>query len=164
MRIRQIKPGFWIDEKMVDLPLDLRLLYVGLWMETDDSGWLRWEPRQIVLDLLPRMPEVEALAVLRKTEKALIRRGRLVKHKCGHAVIPTLVEHQHFAGPTKQVHTVIREHQQRCMPQEDRGTPAGHPRPSRPVREGKDRLHAQARTRSGTRRRSMCGGPRMRST
>ena len=31
-RIRTIKPEFWTDEKIIELSLPARLLFIGLWM------------------------------------------------------------------------------------------------------------------------------------
>lgn len=38
MRIRTIKPEFWIDEKIGKLSRDARLLFIGLWSVCDDFG------------------------------------------------------------------------------------------------------------------------------
>lgn len=37
-RIRTIKPEFWEDEKLADLPLQARLLFIGTWNFSDDFG------------------------------------------------------------------------------------------------------------------------------
>jgi hypothetical protein len=41
VRIRQVKPAFWADSRLAELPERTRLFYIGLWMIADDAGWLR---------------------------------------------------------------------------------------------------------------------------
>ena len=52
-RIRSIKPEFWIDEKVVDLSLGARLLFVGLWNFADDQGYIDDKPRRIKMQVFP---------------------------------------------------------------------------------------------------------------
>lgn len=37
-RIRSIKPDFWTSAQVMDLPLDTRLLFIGMWNFCDDAG------------------------------------------------------------------------------------------------------------------------------
>ena len=37
-RIRTIKPEFWIDDVIVELPFETRLLFIGIWNFADDAG------------------------------------------------------------------------------------------------------------------------------
>jgi len=107
MRIRQIKPAFCRDALMNSLPLETRLFYILLWMEADDSGWMRWDTVEINADLYPYEalgPQIEEWA----GQLEAVRRLR--RYRCGHAFIPHLTEHQHLAGTTKQVHTFALEH------------------------------------------------------
>ncbi len=55
-RIRTIKPEFWTDAKVVNLPYEARLLFIGLWNFSDDDGWISHEPEQIKLQILPNDP------------------------------------------------------------------------------------------------------------
>lgn len=52
-RIRTVKPEFWTDGKIVQLPFQARLLFIGLWNFCDDYGLLRDEPERIKLQILP---------------------------------------------------------------------------------------------------------------
>lgn len=147
MRIRQVKPEFWSDAKMYGLPLEYKLVFIGLWNEADDSGWLKWDLDQIAVDLFRDMPPDEAIALLKRAGKALSGRKRLRILKCGHAQIPRLPHHQRLAGPTKQVHTFFTEHSERCAT--NRARPRGFPRdPARlgQVRLGQVSSNARART------------------
>jgi len=51
MRIRSIKPEFWRSADITALPLEDRLLFVGLWSYVDDNGVGRDELPVIVADL-----------------------------------------------------------------------------------------------------------------
>ncbi len=52
-RIRSIKPEFWTDATIVQLPFEARLLFIGLWNFCDDDGYISDEPDQIRLQILP---------------------------------------------------------------------------------------------------------------
>lgn len=52
MRIRSIKPEFWKDEKVAQLPRDVRFLFVGLWYLADDYGRFRAHPSLVKGELL----------------------------------------------------------------------------------------------------------------
>ena len=53
MRIRTIKPEFWSSGDIAALPVEDRLLYVGLWSYVDDNGVGRGEERLIQTALFP---------------------------------------------------------------------------------------------------------------
>lgn len=52
-RIRNIKPDFWTDEKLVELSPWARLLFVGLWNFADDEGYMPYSPRKIKMQVFP---------------------------------------------------------------------------------------------------------------
>jgi 5-methylcytosine-specific restriction endonuclease McrA len=52
-RIRTIKPEFWTDSRIVQLPFEARLLFIGLWNFADDEGYLPYDAEQIKLQILP---------------------------------------------------------------------------------------------------------------
>lgn len=52
-RIRTIKPDFWTDEKIVQLPFHTRLLFIGMWNFADDEGRLKDSPDMIKMQILP---------------------------------------------------------------------------------------------------------------
>lgn len=53
MRIRTVKPEFWTDSKIVQLPIEARLFFIGLWNEADDYGWIIDDPLHIKLVVFP---------------------------------------------------------------------------------------------------------------
>lgn len=147
MRIRQVKPAFWSDACVAALPPAARLFYIGLWMEADDAGWLRWDAAQVANELYGYEPRarrerntLEFLAQLHEAE-------RIVAFPCGHVFIPTLVLHQKQAASTRQVRTVQKEHESCGDPQPSadiRNTPL----PSGPVSKGKRSVKGQGTERS----------------
>lgn len=52
-RARGIKPGFFHDADVVDLPMEARLLFIGLWTVADRAGRLEDKPKQIKMDVFP---------------------------------------------------------------------------------------------------------------
>jgi len=53
MRSRNIKPGFFENEKLADLPALTRILYIGLWCYADREGRFEWRPKRIKAVILP---------------------------------------------------------------------------------------------------------------
>ncbi len=53
MRSRNIKPGFFKNERLADLPLECRLLFIGLWLLADRKGRLEDRPKRIKAELFP---------------------------------------------------------------------------------------------------------------
>lgn len=137
MRIRQVKPAFWTDETLAPLIQlgDTALFYIGLWMQADDAGFIRWEPRRIAAELYPyeALESREAAVLMHKV--ALEGAGRLRVYKCGHALIPRLTEHQRLGGEDHRVYTFRNEHNKCRAPR----VPAG-PRQSPPGRVGEGRV------------------------
>lgn len=76
MRIRTVKPEFWTDATMVQLPLMARLLFVGLWNCADDHGFLDDEPDRIAMQVLPREDSREVASAL----ELLIACGRVDRY------------------------------------------------------------------------------------
>lgn len=52
-RARNIKPGFFRNADLVELPYEARLLFIGLWTIADRSGRLEDRPKQIKMELFP---------------------------------------------------------------------------------------------------------------
>ena len=99
MRIRQVKPAFWVDRTMAGLPRPLRLTYIGLWMLADDEGFLPWDVAQAGAELYPfETPKVRERFLAAEVER-LIEAGRVVAFEDCHCLhIPTLKTHQRVSG------------------------------------------------------------------
>lgn len=52
-RARNIKPGFFLNEELVELPFATRLLFIGLWTLADREGRLEDKPKRIKMNLFP---------------------------------------------------------------------------------------------------------------
>ena len=52
-RMRTIKPEFWTDDKVVELSLLGRLLFIGLWNFADDDGYIEYSPKRIKRLIFP---------------------------------------------------------------------------------------------------------------
>lgn len=52
-RSRNIKPGFFVNADLVELPALTRLLFIGLWTLADREGRLEDRPSQIKMQVLP---------------------------------------------------------------------------------------------------------------
>lgn len=52
-RARNIKPSFFMNENIVELSIEARLLFIGLWTLADREGRLENRPRKIKMSLFP---------------------------------------------------------------------------------------------------------------
>lgn len=52
-RARGIKPGFFRNADLVELPFEARLLFIGLWTLADRAGRLEDRPKQIKMEVFP---------------------------------------------------------------------------------------------------------------
>lgn len=79
MRIRNIKPEFWRSDDITALPMDLRLLFIGIWSYVDDNGVGINDARRITADLFALEPDQNgtrewvAQGLRRLSEASLLR-------------------------------------------------------------------------------------------
>jgi hypothetical protein len=52
-RARNIKPGFFRNADLVELPVETRLLFIGLWGLADREGRMEDRPKQIKMEVYP---------------------------------------------------------------------------------------------------------------
>jgi hypothetical protein len=76
VRARNIKPGFFANESLVELPFEYRLLFIGLWTVADKSGRLDDRPKKIKMLVFP----ADAVDVNRGLTE-LERLGFIVRYK-----------------------------------------------------------------------------------
>lgn len=98
-RIRTIKPEFWTDGKIVQLPFYVRLVFIGLWNFCDDAGYLLEEHDRIKMQIMPGDDvDVEASIDL------LVACGLLSRHtlKSGGTALQInhFVDHQKISHPS----------------------------------------------------------------
>ena len=135
MRIRTVKPEFWTDEKLVELPDSTRLFFVGLWMLSDDAGFFRSSVREIANELSSVRPVRRRERDVAGWMAKLVELGVVRLLDCGkHGLVPNLVDHQWMAGTTKRVYRIRQEHDG----ERSRGEPAGSPREPENARVGRE--------------------------
>lgn len=52
-RIRTVKPEYWTDEVIVQLPFQARLLFIGIWNFADDHGAIEESPDRLRMQIFP---------------------------------------------------------------------------------------------------------------
>jgi hypothetical protein len=104
-RIRNLRPSFFKDEHLAELPPLTRLLFEGLWTLADKAGNLEDRPRFIKVEVLPydECDIDEMLAAL--VAGGFIRRYEADEHAYIH--IPRFTEHQRVSGDEAKAPTVI---------------------------------------------------------
>lgn len=81
-RARNIKPGFFTNEQLVELPFETRLLFIGLWTLADREGRLEDRPKKIKMEVFPA-DSVDVDSKLGELEKAgFIKRYTVNSQKC----------------------------------------------------------------------------------
>lgn len=92
MRARNLKPGFFKNEDLVDLPFEYRILFQGLWCLADREGKLEDRPVRIKMEIFPG-DNVNIEDGLQKLhEKKLI--NRYINNDQKYIIIPTFKQHQ----------------------------------------------------------------------
>jgi hypothetical protein len=111
MRIRAVRPDFWQDDTLGHLADAVRLFYIGLWCVADDAGWLEWKPAQLGAALYPYRNAASRVRSIEAWGEVLTETGRVVRHPCGCAFIPTLTKHQRAGGnPSYQYRDKHKRH------------------------------------------------------
>jgi hypothetical protein len=101
-RIRSLKPEFWSDSDLADLPRDARLLYMGLWNLSDEHGRLRGDARYVKGQLFPYDDDLDPAAI-DKLLDILDEAGKALQYDADgkpFIYLPTLGRHQRLE-PTK---------------------------------------------------------------
>jgi hypothetical protein len=53
VRSRNLKPGFFKNEQLAEMPVEARLLFAGLWCMADREGRLEDRPKRVKIELFP---------------------------------------------------------------------------------------------------------------
>jgi hypothetical protein len=75
-RIRYIRPDFFLDEDIADLPDELKLFYIGMWTHADREGRLEDRPERLKIEIMPYRPKFNAEAALIRLAKPKRVSGR----------------------------------------------------------------------------------------
>ena len=107
LRIRSIRPEFWRSTSISCLPLEDRLLFIGLWSYVDDNGVGIDRLSNVAADLfaddLSRDP-IETLARVRRGLANLSEHGRIIRYTVegkSFLAIVNWTEHQKIDRPGK---------------------------------------------------------------
>ena len=71
MRKRMIDPGYWSDDKVIELDHMQRLLFIGMWNFADDAGVLRNSSKQIKAQIFPA-DDITNDVIVRSLEKLYV--------------------------------------------------------------------------------------------
>jgi hypothetical protein len=111
-RIRTIKPEFWDDEKIGQLPLGARLLFIGSWNLADDEGILVWNEKYLRARIFP----YDTAITLKYVKKWMdhITSLNFIEVYGGangetYGFILNMTKHQRINRPQKSKHTDIIE-------------------------------------------------------
>lgn len=92
-RARNIKPGFFKNPELVELPFETRLLYIGLWTLADREGYLEDRAKRIRMEIFPA-DDVD----VEKGLADLAKHGFIYRYTVegnGYLHICKFLEHQH---------------------------------------------------------------------
>ena len=104
-RIRTVKPEFFEDEKLGRMPLLVRHLYIGLWIQCcDDYGSFRWSARSITGAVFPHDEEVSE-SDIKGALLLLLSSGRIDVYEVGgerYGQVLRWSKHQRVDHPAKK--------------------------------------------------------------
>ncbi len=95
-RARNIKPGFFRNADLVELPYEARLLFIGLWTIADRKGRLEDRPKQIKMELFPA-DNLDCDALLDE----LVRIGVVARYQHGDSRYLQVVNFERHQNPHK---------------------------------------------------------------
>lgn len=99
-RIRSIKPEFWQDERLGEVSIAARLLFMGLTSHADDEGRLRGNNLLIRAQVFPYNPDVD----IEKALEELVRTRRIIRYVVDgerFIFVRNFAKHQRIDRPTK---------------------------------------------------------------
>ncbi len=102
-RARFIRPEFFTDEKIGELPFAARLLFIGSWCHADINGVLEWRAKQLRVLVFPHDESVKSVEV-EKWMDQIVALGLVEVYSVGAAtygIIKNFQKHQTF---TKSEH------------------------------------------------------------
>lgn len=101
-RIRTIKPSFFRDHDIAELPLSTRLTFIGLWTYVDDEGRGIDDPRLVKGDLW-QLDDKHTVAKVNNDLKVLAERGRIERYEINgrrYLRVVNWTKHQRINRPT----------------------------------------------------------------
>lgn len=104
-RIRTIKPEFFLDDELAELPMVARMLFVGLWTIADCEGRMEDRPKRIKAQILP-FDDCDIDGSLQNLHDA----GFVQRYEAGggkYIVVTNFRKHQRLSGIEAQSRSVI---------------------------------------------------------
>jgi len=104
-RIRTIKPEFFLDDELAELPIVSRMLFIGLWTLCDCEGRLEDRPKRIKAQILP-FDDCDVSAALDGLHEA----GFVVRYESAggkYISVPNFRKHQRLSGIEAQSRSAI---------------------------------------------------------
>src|SRR3990167_7203389 len=101
-RARLLKPGFFTNAKLAELPPHARLLFAGLWTLADKAGRLKDEPLAIKGAVFP-FEDVPVDALLRELHK----RSFIIRYRAGSRWIQITNFSKHQTPHIREVESTI---------------------------------------------------------
>lgn len=102
-RSRNIKPGFFSNENLVELDFATRLLFIGMWTEADREGRMEDRPKRLKMALFPA-DDVDIESMLCGLEK----QGFIVRYQVGECRAIQIVNWSKHQNPhMKETRSVI---------------------------------------------------------
>jgi hypothetical protein len=108
-RIRTIKPTFFKNEELAEVPMSARLLFIGLWCLADKEGRLEDRPKRIKAELFP-YDSIEVDSQLSRLQSA----GFIVRYGVGEMKviqITNFTKHQRITGTEATSESELPEYQ-----------------------------------------------------
>lgn len=127
-RSRNIKPGFFRNEDLLEMPISYRLLFIGLWTIADRAGRLEDRPKRIKIEVFPA-DDVDVDDGLLELEKA----GLIVRYMADESrfiAIPSWGKHQN-PHHREARSTIPPPGKPRPSPGKAQGKPEASPGPGR---------------------------------
>ena len=96
-RIRYLKPDFFKDEDLAELPHHVRLLFAGIWTIADREGRLEDRPKRIKAEIFPYEEiDIEALLVMLAAPKSSTGKPFILRYEvAGEKYIQIVKWHYH---------------------------------------------------------------------
>lgn len=123
-RSRNIKPKFFTNDLLAELPYEGRLLFIGLWTVADREGRLLDRPKKIKMELFPADSlDIEPL-LAGLAERGFIRRYMVGDHSC----IQIVNWHKHQSPHFKEQKSAIPAPDERREDRDAHDKPDANPR------------------------------------
>ena len=113
-RNRMIKKEFWTSEQIMNLPIEARLLFIGMWNQADDEGILKASPMQLKAQIFPcdmgiDLEQVRHYIALIKAENLIIFNKITEEEDQSLIRIRKWSQHQQINKPTPTKYIFIEE-------------------------------------------------------